>query len=77
MDETTLYNRALNATEVTYLYNAGNGNAPHPSMLTNLVAHYNFNTANSSGPNFILNDSSVNNNNGTSSGISISPLVPH
>jgi sialidase-1 len=77
MDETTLYNKALTPTEVATLYNGGAGGFPPTSAMANLVARYSFDSAAPSGSNFILNDSSVNNNNGTSSGISISPLVPH
>jgi hypothetical protein len=77
MDETLIYNRALTPTEVATLYNGGAGNFPPPSAMANLVARYTFDTAAPSGPNFILIDSSGNSNNGTSSGISVSPLVPH
>ena len=77
MDETTLYNKALTPAEVAFLYNAGNGNAPHPSMLANLAARWRFDTAVRSAFQYALDDSSGNGNNGTSSGISVSPLVPH
>jgi hypothetical protein len=77
MDETTLYNRALTPTEVATLYNGGAGGFPPTSAMANLVARYSFDSAAPSGSNFILIDSSGNSNNGTSSGISVSPLVPH
>jgi sialidase-1 len=77
MDETLIYNRALTPTEVATLYNGGAGGFPPASAMGNLVARYSFDSADPIGPNFILIDSSGNNNNGTSSGISVSPLVPH
>jgi hypothetical protein len=77
MDETTFYNRALTPAEVAFLYNSGNGNYPPTTALANLVARYRCDTTAPSGPNFILNDSSGNGNHGTSSGISVSPLVVH
>jgi hypothetical protein len=77
IDETTIYNKALTPAEVAHLYNSGNGNTPPSTALANLVARYSFDTADPTGANFILADSSGNGNNGTSSGISVSPLVPH
>jgi hypothetical protein len=77
IDETTVYNRALTPAEVAFLYNAGNGNAPHPSMLANLVARYSFDTAAGVLPNPILADLSGNGNNGTGQNFSVSPLIPH
>jgi hypothetical protein len=77
LDETTIYNKVLTPTEVATLYNAGAGNYPPATALANLVARYRFDTAAPTGPNFTLNDSSGNANHGTSSGISVSPLVAH
>ena len=77
LDETTIYNKALTSTEIAELYSSGNGNTPPSTALANLAARYSFDTADVSGPNFILVDSSGNGNNGTSSGISENPLVPH
>jgi hypothetical protein len=77
LDECQVYNKALTPTERAAIYNGGIGNAPPASALPNLVARYRCDTAAPSGPNFTLNDSSGNANHGTSSGISVSPLVPH
>jgi hypothetical protein len=77
MDETTLFNKALSPAEVAHLYNLGGGNLPPASALANLVARYSFNTAVPSGGNFVLVDDSGNGNNGLSSGIAVSPLIPH
>jgi hypothetical protein len=77
LDEWRIYNRALTPTERAAVFNSGNGNFPPSTALANLVARYRFDTAAPTGPNFILNDSSGNGNHGTSSGISVSPLVSH
>jgi hypothetical protein len=77
LDETHIYNRVLNKEEVLRLYAGGIGGAPPLTAVPNLRARYRFDTAAPSGPNFILNDSSGNGNHGTSSGISVSPLVSH
>jgi hypothetical protein len=77
LDECQIYNRALTSTERAAIYNGGLGNLPPSTALANLVSRHSFDTAVPTGPNFILADSSGNGNNGTSSGISVSPLVPH
>jgi hypothetical protein len=77
LDEWRIYNRALTSTERAAVFNSGSGNTPPSTALANLAARYSFNTADPTGPNFTLNDSSGNGNNGTSSGISVSPLVVH
>jgi hypothetical protein len=77
LDETQFYNRALTAAEMRYLYNAGNGNTPHPSMLANLAARWSFDTAAGVLPNPTTPDLSGNGNTLTGQNISVSPLVPH
>ena len=77
LDEWRVYNRALTTDERFIAFNYGFGNIPPITALPNLVAHYTFDTAAPSGPNFTLADSSGNGNNGTSIGISVSPLIAH
>jgi hypothetical protein len=77
-DETQFYvGSTPTPAEILYLYNLGNGNRPPITQLPFLRARWTFDTAVPSGPNFTLNDSSGNANHGTSSGISVSPLVVH